>query len=337
MGKLQALDKNVQNTLLMQEFEKLLIECNIKEQISEEMILCLIRAGMVLTNVSVWKTFATARDSCYDIGNTMKYTRKTALITGLNEKQTKNKRVTNTGLKKSGKQKFFSNIKLKTSNPVTFKNKSLSSKYKSNADSYEERKRSGLVDVGINLDLECNLDKSFDSQDTISEEMTETEFSDVMSKPKSEKGKRRIVRTSSDSEDFIHPTVMKSHSVHKMLKHTSKKSLCSDSSLELKSQGNVQPVFKSIWDTNESEKASTKPSQDFSDNTCTAQSSSSRISQKTISAKDNESFNNIFTNTITATTLSPMLNNMGADKGTNTRSLRPREHMDKLSEYISNT
>ena len=122
-----------------------------------------------------------------------------------------------------------------------------------------------------------------------------------------------------------------------MLNDTSKRSFCSDSSLELKSQGNVQPVFKSIWDTNESEKASTKPSQDFSDNTCTAQSSSSRISQKTISAKDNESFNNIFTNTITATTLSPMLNNMGADKGTNTQSLCPREHMDKLSEYISNT
>ena len=59
--------------------------------------------------------------------------------------------------------------------------------------------------------------------------------------------------------------------------------------------------------------------------------------KKTMSAKDNESFNNIFTNTITATTLSPMLNNMGADKGINTRSLCPREHMDKLSEYISNT
>ena len=197
-----------------------------------------------------------------------------------------------------------------------------------------------MVDVGINLDLECNLDKSFDSQDTISEEMTETEFSDVMSKPKSEKGKRRIVRTSSDSEDFIHPTVMKSQSVHKMLKDTSKRSLCSDcsdSSMELKSQGNVSPVGKSIWDTNESEKASTKPSQDFSENIGTSQSSSLRISQKTISAKDNESFNNIFTNTITTTTPSPMLNNMGADKGINTRSLRPREHMDKLSEYISNT
>ena len=160
---------------------------------------------------------------------------------GLKKMQTKNKRVTNTGLKKSGKEKKISDIKLKTSNPETFNSKSLSSTYKSNADSYEERKQSGLVDVGINLDLECDLDKSFDSQDTISEEMTETEFSDVMSKPKSEKGKRRIVRTSPDSADFIHPTVMKSQSVHKMLKDTSKRSLCSYSSLELKSQGNVQP------------------------------------------------------------------------------------------------
>ena len=45
-------------------FQKI-IQNIVKEQISEEMILCLIRAGMVLTNVSVWKTFATARDSYY--------------------------------------------------------------------------------------------------------------------------------------------------------------------------------------------------------------------------------------------------------------------------------
>ena len=38
---------------------------------------------MVLTNVSVWKTFAMARDSCYDIDNTMKYTQTTAVSAGL--------------------------------------------------------------------------------------------------------------------------------------------------------------------------------------------------------------------------------------------------------------
>ena len=37
--------------------------------------------------------------------------------------------------------------------------------------------------------------------------MTEIEFISVMSKPKSEKGKRGIVRTSSDSEDFRSPTI----------------------------------------------------------------------------------------------------------------------------------
>ena len=78
----------------------------------------------------------------------MKYTQKTAVSAGLKKMQTKNKRVTNTGLKISGKEKKISNIKLKTSTPVTFKNKSLSSKYKSNADSYEERKQRGLMDVG---------------------------------------------------------------------------------------------------------------------------------------------------------------------------------------------
>ena len=105
------------------------------------------------------------------------------------------------------------------------------------------------------MDLECDLDKSSDSQDTISVKITETEVSDEMSIPKSEKGKRRIFRTSSDSEDFIYPTVMKSQPAHKMLKNTSKKSLYSSSSLELKSQGKVQPVFNSIWDANESEKS----------------------------------------------------------------------------------
>ena len=130
---------------------------------------------------------------------------------------------------------------------------------------------------------------------------------------------------------------MKSQPAHKMLKDMSKRNLGSFSSMELKSQGKFQPVFKSIWDAEGSEKASTKPSQEFSDNTCTSQSSSSRIPQKTISARDKESYNNTYTNTITANTHSPMPNNMDVDGRTNTRSLRPREHMDKLSEYISNT
>ena len=44
--------------------------------------------------------------------------------------------------------------------------------------------------------------------------MTETETSDDMPITKSEKGKRKIVRTSSDSEDYINPTAMKSQHAH---------------------------------------------------------------------------------------------------------------------------
>ena len=68
--------------------------------------------------------------------------------------------------------------------------------------SQSSRKQSCSADIGNSLDNVSDLEKSFDSQETISEEMTETEFNSVMSKPKSEKSKRRIVRTSSDSEDF---------------------------------------------------------------------------------------------------------------------------------------
>ena len=108
---------------------------------------------------------------------------------GLKKRQ--NKKVTNTGLKETRKVDNFSNIN-KTSTPDTLQTKSLSCKYKCNTDSDEERKQSGLMNVGINFDLECNPDKSFDSQETISAEMTETETSDDMPIMKSEKGKGKL-------------------------------------------------------------------------------------------------------------------------------------------------
>ena len=137
---------------------------------------------------------------------------------GQKEKQTKSKRATSTRLKKTGKEKNISNIKLKTADFETFKKKCLSSDYNRNTDSYVKRKQSWSADIGKSSHSVSDLDKSYDSQSTISEEMTETEFTSVMSKSKSEKSKRRIVRTSSDSEDFISPTILKSQSMHKSKK-----------------------------------------------------------------------------------------------------------------------
>ena len=81
----------------------------------------------------------------------------------------------------------------------------------------------------------------------------------------------------------------------------------------------------------------TKPSQDFSGNIATKQSVSSNFVQKRISAMDKESININNINTSNISTTTDMLNTPGADEGTNTRSLRPREHMDRLSKYVSNT
>ena len=120
---------------------KQIIQVNFIGNISEEMILCLIRAGMVLTNANMWKTFAIARDSGYAIDNTMKYTQKTALTLGKNEERAKTRRINRTELKKSGKEKNSSNIKLKTADTETFKEEALSSDYKRNMESYMERKQ----------------------------------------------------------------------------------------------------------------------------------------------------------------------------------------------------
>ena len=67
---------------------KQIIQDNFVGYISEEMILCLIRAGMVLKNANLWKTFAIARD----LSNTMKSTRKTSLAEGKKETWTKSKK-----------------------------------------------------------------------------------------------------------------------------------------------------------------------------------------------------------------------------------------------------
>ena len=75
---------------------KQIIQNAVVGNISEEMILCPIRAGMVLTNVQVWKTFAISRDSSVNIGTAMKNARKTTM--------TKEKKNTRTTAKKHHKK-----------------------------------------------------------------------------------------------------------------------------------------------------------------------------------------------------------------------------------------
>jgi len=304
------------NVVLFQQ----IIHNNIEGVISEEMILCLIRAGMVLTNVSFWKTFAIARDSSYEVSNIMKYTRRAK-----STEQIKSRKITNAEAKK------FEH-KEKSSNATKYQSRY----HKCDVDRFVISKQSWGTDIGYSSDTYSDLENSCDSQETISEELTETEINPEMSKPKSGKGKRRIIRTSSDSEEFSYKFKLESQSMKS--KGVSSDRQRSTNAFDLKSQENKKPVFKSIRETKISKKTLTKPSQVFSDNNATMHSVSSNFGQKMISALDKESINIIETNTsnISNTAIPDMLNTKGADRGTNTRSLRPREHMDKLSKYMSN-
>ena len=66
-------------------------------------------------------------------------------------------------------------------------NISLASDHKCDIDSYVKNKQSCEEDIGNSSDTTSDLEKSFDSQETISEELTETEIIPVRSKSKSEK------------------------------------------------------------------------------------------------------------------------------------------------------
>ena len=100
----------------------------------------------------------------------MKYTRR-ATLTG--QKQTKSRRITNTDSKKIERKK-------KSSNATKYQ----SSDHKCDIDSYVKSKQSCGADIGNSSDTTSDLEKSCDSQETISEELTETEIIPVMSKSK---------------------------------------------------------------------------------------------------------------------------------------------------------
>ena len=135
-----------------------------------------------------------------------------------------------------------------------------------------------------------------------------------MSESMTGKGKRRIIRTSSDSEDFSSPAILKRQSQSKvekskiLSKEIHHSELSFNNTMDLKIQEENQPVFKSIRDTEKSEKTLTKSSLVFSDFTSCTQTSDSTEAQKRISAYNVEyNYTNTYTNISTS-----MLGTMGA-------------------------
>ena len=103
--------------------------------------------------------------------------------------------------------------------------------------------------------------------------------------------------------------------------------------MDLKLPGETQPVFKSVLEAKISENDSISQNQKFSDCTIFAHTNALVPSLERISASDNSTSTNSITihNNISPSTIG----SLGAEKGTTPRNLRPRHHMDNLSEYNS--
>ena len=139
-------------------------------------------------------------------------------------------------------------------------------------------KKQSLVDViEMCSDTAGDSNTTFDSQETISEEWTDTDFhknskdevaldypsvlqqinsKSVMSVFKKGNGKGKTVKASSDSEEFSSPAILASYSQFKLEKskmmtvetNTSEHSFSNKMDLKLPEQ--IQPVFKSILEAN---------------------------------------------------------------------------------------
>jgi hypothetical protein len=103
--------------------------------------------------------------------------------------------------------------------------------------------------------------------------------------------------------------------------------------MDLKLLGETQPVFKFVLETKTSENDSISQNRKFSDCTIFADTNALLPSLERISASDDSTATNssIIHNNISPSTIG----SLGAEKGTTPRNLRPRHHMDNLSEYNS--
>ena len=262
---------------------KQIIQNAVVGEISEEMILCLIRAGMVLTNVQVGKLLL-LQDSSDNIGTAMESSLKTTMT-----KAKKETRTTATKHPKKGSNEFGNVKKYTTSQSKLTKDfdatqlsvgKTKQIAIKHCTDSTNGKKQSFSDTIEISSDTAIDSNKTYDSQETISEEKTDTDFLEntvdavalqhppvlqqhktksVMSVIRKEKGKGKAIKASSDSEELSSPAILKSYSQFK----TKKMKVMSEeittpehmfrNKMDLKLPGETQPVFKSVLETKTSE------------------------------------------------------------------------------------
>jgi len=328
---------------------------------SEAIVVCLIRAGMVLTVTDIWKTFIEERDLRGNIAKTMeeakqRFSNKVKVTKRTISKAT----VAKTQSKKAGKP-LVAIIKTATGLSKEFKIsfKSKTTEKMNNDESLCKYTQSAEL-TSINISAISSSDilsgksreygQSTDSQETITDvSSSETRATRTPKnlKPDTSKGFSEVQDVlgsgrylessesdyhSSDSEYICNPTTLKINPQIKLLRKRSGSVIDSDddgsSEKNLVWPDKRDPTSKFTPLATIPENNLTTMDRKLSGNDTVVLTKLNR-SDQILASDDSNSDININTNTINRASMSV---NMGDGTGNTSRNLRPRQHMDKLSK-----
>ena len=350
-GTLFLLEKRFQTFMNVTLVKQIIQECNMENPSNEE-VLCLVRAGMVLTLTKIWRVFVQERDFSGSIAKTMEKAKRN--IPTKTKVYTSKKAGTDVvTLKAKRSSESSSKIDLRKTKKQMVLVKSDSKDQFPMDDIQSKRTSTTSVDVPQEIN-ECYSEfvegsgETIDSQETISEPEV---YSNVLDNQKLEndavekrsdfsanfQGETDILNPfySSESSESVASTSdysdSQSHGGNK--DSASEEYLDSDKSgraeTNLKRSGKYAPRSKSV-------SVNTVPEANLAnlDRKVSGNTNSPIFDTESKLAVDNPNrFNNSITNI--TTNIHSSVDIMGAGTGNTTRNLRPRYHTDKLSKFIS--
>ena len=350
-GTLFLLEKRFQTFMNVTLVKQIIQECNIENPSNEE-VLCLVRAGMVLTLTKIWRVFVQERDFSGSIAKTMEKAKRN--IPTKTKVYTSKKAGTDVvTLKAKRSSESSSKIDLRKTKKQMVLVKSDSKDQFPMDDIQSKRTSTTSVDVPQEIN-ECYSEfvegsgETIDSQETISEPEV---YSNVLDNQKLENDaveKRSDFSANFQGEtDILNPfyssesseSVASTSDYSDSQSHGGNKDSASEDYLDsdkigraetnLKRSGKYAPRSKSV-------SVNTVPEANLAnlDRKVSGNTNSPIFDTESKLAVDNPNrFNNSITNI--TTNIHSSVDVMGAGTGNTSRNLRPRYQTDKLSKSIS--
>ena len=346
-GTLFLLEKRFQTFMNVTLVKQIIQECNMENPSNEE-VLCLVRAGMVLTLTKIWRVFVQERDFSGSIAKTMEKAKRN--IPAKTKVYTSKKAGTDVvTLKAKRSSESSSKIDLRKTKKQMVLVKSDSKDQFPMDDIQSKRTSTTSVDVPQEIN-ECYSEfvegsgETIDSQETISEPEV---YSNVLDNQKLENDaveKRSDFSANFQGEtDILNPfyisesseSVASTSDYSDSQSHGRNKDSASEeykigrAETNLKRSGKYAPRSKSV-------SVNTVPEANLAnlDRKVSGNTNSAIFDTESKLAVDNPNrFNNSITNI--TTNIHSSVDVMGAGTGNNTRNLRPRYHTDKLSKFVS--